>query len=98
MGEGLTRVTRVGGAVVKPGPWLGLLAESLSSLPTGRHANWTQVFLLQVGGQTLGMAPLRSPGMERGGPGGSVPYRRSRDALLSGGTHISFGTLWGGNE
>lgn len=51
MGEGLTRVTR--GTVVKPGPRLGLLAESLSScppeiedslscsLPTGRHANWT---------------------------------------------------------
>lgn len=29
---------------------------------------------------------------------GRVPYRRSRDALLSRGTHISFGTLRGRNE
>ena len=54
--------------------------------------SWTQASLPPVRGQSKGMTPLRSPGGMRWG-GESVPYRWSRDALLSRGTHISLGTL-----
>lgn len=59
---------------------------------------WAQASLLQVRGWSRGMTPLRSPRTRGGGPRASVPYRWSRDALLSGSTHISFGTLRGRTE
>lgn len=92
MGDGLPRVNQ--GTVAKPGPQVCLLADSLGScppvsdrltcpLPTQRHANWTQGFLSQAGGQTKGMAPLSFPRMRRGGPEGecSLPVVRGCLAL-----------------